>query len=196
MHRGKLTLLLSLAAVVALVGSSAAAGSSDHERQARGHELRWDIVQATQSVVLAGGSAVATDATTLDTITLTGSGGAEPGEREATGGGTFVHRHANGNEVAHGVFVVRGFVSFGPAGGTLEGTGLTDGIGEIDETSAGILTLNVRLLPSGGGSVNAVLGIHCELPGETFAVHEGVTLDVGTLHFRQTSGLTLFHVEQ
>ncbi len=156
--------------------------------------LRWDLVQIVQGVVLAGGTDVARDAASKDTISLTGSGQAEPEEHEAAGGGTFVHKHENGSEVAHGVYFVTGFNSFRNGGGTLVGAGATDGIGEIDETSSGILSLNVRLRPSGGGSLDAVLTVNCDLPGATFAIEEGVTLTVGTLHFVQKEGATLFHV--
>jgi hypothetical protein len=157
--------------------------------------LRWDLVEITSGVVLAGGTDVARDARTGDTVHLTGSGQAEPEDHSAAGGGTFIHRHANGSEVAHGVYFVRGFRSFENADGTLVGTGLTDGIGELKETTGGVLSLDVRLLPSSGGSVDGVLGVHCNLPGSTDkSIKEGVTLSVASLSFVQDTGATLFHV--
>ena len=157
--------------------------------------LRWDLPMITSGVVVPGGTDVARDAATGDTINLTGSGQAEPKDHSAAGGGTFVHRHANGSEVAHGVYFVRGFRSFENADGTLVGTGLTDGIGELDETIGGVLSLDVRLLPSSGGSVDGVLGVHCHLPGSTDnSIKEGVTLSVASLSFVQGTGATLFHV--
>jgi hypothetical protein len=65
-------------------------------------------------------------------MSLTGSGEARPHKRRASGGGTFVHKHANGSEVAHGVYVVTAFDSFANGGGTLVGTGLTDGIDALN----------------------------------------------------------------
>jgi len=183
--------LFFAAVYVAAVTSSALA-----QPRALGHDVRWDLVQITQGVVLPGGTDVGRDPTTGDTIRLTGSGDAEPAERNAAGGGTFVHRRANGTEVAHGVFVVTGFLSWDPAGGSLEGTGLTDGVGHIEEESAGILTLIVRLLPSGGGHADAVFGVNCNLPGATESITEGITLAVGNLRFVQNGGGTLFHIQK
>jgi len=156
--------------------------------------LRWDLVAITQGVVLSGGQDMAHDATSNDTVTLTGSGQAVPTRGTATGGGTFVHKHADGTEVAHGVYHVTGFKSFRDAGGSLVGTGLTDGIGTLRQTTGGILSLVVELLPFGGGSHDAVLGVNCNLPGSEFTVEEGVTLSVGPFAFKQAGGATLFHV--
>src|SRR5713226_6023173 len=81
--------------------------------------LRWDLVQIIQGTVLVGGMVRARDAATGDVVTLTGSGEARPGDRTAAGGGTFVHKHANGSEVAHGVYVVTAFKSFRNGHGSL-----------------------------------------------------------------------------
>src|SRR5947209_5946647 len=68
--------------------------------------VRWDTVTVTESgVILPCGSDVAKDAATGDTVTITGSGQAEPRAREADGGGTFVHQDQSGNTKAHGFFV-------------------------------------------------------------------------------------------
>ena len=159
-----------------------------------GH-LRWDLVAVGGGAVVPGGTDVGADAATGDMVSLTGSGFARPDEGTASGGGTFVHRHANGTEVAHGVYAVTGFKSFQNAGGTLVGTGLNDTIGRLDQTTGGVLTLDVSLFPSGGGSLPAVLGVHCHLPGSS-PVEEGITLSVAEfgLNFVQSSGATLFHV--
>jgi hypothetical protein len=155
--------------------------------------LRWDLVHAVQNVVLAGGTDVARDATTGDTISLTGSGQARPPRHMATGGGTFVHSHASGSEVARGVYIVNGFNSFVNGGGSLAGTGLTDGIDEINKTTGGVLSLRVHLMASSGVSANGVLEVDCELPGSK-PVTEGVRLSVLTFKFVQQTGNTLFHV--
>jgi hypothetical protein len=145
--------------------------------------------------VLAGGKDKAKDAASGDEVTLTGSGQVEPKKERATGGGTFVHKHANGTEVAHGVYTVTGFESFKAAGGSLVGTGLIDGIGTLKQTMGGKLLMKVTLMPSTGLSHSGVLGVDCHLPGVEFRIEEGVTLTTGTRKFTTpTSGSTLFHV--
>lgn len=156
--------------------------------------LRWDLVAITQGVVLSGGLDKARDAASEDVVTLTGSGQAAPKRGSATGGGTFVHKHANGAEVAHGVYHVTGFDSFKAAGGTLLGTGLIDGIGTLKQTTGGVLKVRVALMPSGGVSLAGVLGVNCNLPGSEMPITEGVTLGVGPFAFKQAGGGTLFHV--
>src|SRR5260370_24617377 len=78
--------------------------------------VRWDLVQIVQGTVLAGGTDAGQDAASQDTVSLTGSGGADPDERGATGGGLFVHKHANGTEWAHGVYVVTRLLRWRPSG--------------------------------------------------------------------------------
>ncbi len=156
--------------------------------------LRWDLVDPSLGVVTTGGTNVARDAATGDTIALTGSGQSEPDEGRAAGGGTFRHTHADGSEVAHGKYFVTGLNSFQNAGGTLAGLGLTDGIGDINQTAAGILSVNVRLVPASGGSLDAVLEVHCNLPGSNQVITEGVRLSAGPFHFVQDSGFTLFQI--
>ena len=165
----------------------------DDEKREEVDLLRWDLVQVIQGVVLAGGTDVARDAATGDTVSLTGSGEARPKKHKASGGGTFVHRHANGSEVAHGVYVVTGFKSFVNGGGSLVPAGLTDGIDQINKTTGGVLSLRVRLMPASGGSLDAVLEVHCMLPGSS-TTSEGVRLSVLAFKFVEESGFTLFHV--
>ncbi len=154
----------------------------------------------TSGVVVPGGTDVAIDLANDtfkgDTVSLTGSGFARPDKGTASGGGTFVHRHSKGTLVARGVYAVTGFNSFQNAGGSLVGTGLTDTIGRLDETTGGVLSLQVSLFPDGGTPHAAVLGVHCQLPGSSPATEEGVTLSIPDfgVNFVQSSGATLFHV--
>jgi hypothetical protein len=104
-----------------------------------------------------------------------------------------MHRRADGGEVAHGIYWVTGFKSFEDLGGSLEGTGLIDGIGELEDTDGGILSLNVHLRATSGEEADGVMEIHCTLPGGEETT-EGITLTVGPFHFVQKSGATLFHV--
>ena len=155
--------------------------------------LRWDLVQIVQGVVLAGGTDFARDLATGDRLSLTGSGQAEPKQNGAAGGGTFVHRRKDGSERSHGVYFVTGFNSFANGGGSLVGAGVNDGIGQLDATTGGVLSLNVRFLFSSGGSLDGVLGVNCELPGSA-PIKEGVTASGGPFKFVQDTGATLFHV--
>ena len=183
-----ISLIAGLAVVLAL--PTAASGG-----KALGHTLRFDVVQFAQDTVFTGGTAMSRDAATGDTVVVTASGQAKPGQGDAAGGGTFVHRHSNGVLVARGVWIANSVASWEPVDGTLVGAGLTDGIGHLDATAAGVLRLNVTLMPEGGGSLPAVLGIHCQLIGSPATIGEGVTVDVLSFHFVQVEeeGFTLFH---
>ncbi len=105
-----------------------------------------------------------------------------------------MHKHANGSEVAHGVYVVTGFNSFVNAGGSLVGTGLTDGIDNLNKTTGGVLSLRVHLMATSGLTADGVLEVHCDLPGSSKPITEGVRLSVLTFKFVQNSGATLFHI--
>ena len=186
--------LLLCVATGLLVVAASAVGTA----RVDGNAVRWDLVQIVQGTVLAGGTDAGQDAASQDTVSLTGSGSADPDERDATGGGLFVHKHANGTEVAHGVYVVTGFVSWRPAGGSLAPAGVADGIGHLSETRAGILRMTVRLFPAGalpGTHADGILTVDCALPGATFAIKEGITFAIGTFHFTQHGGATLFHIQ-
>ena len=160
--------------------------------------LRWDLVQFKDGVILSGGTDIG-KAANQDMVSVTGSGEVQPGEGRATGGGTFVHRKANGSLVAQGAYFVTGLKSFSHPGGTLFGVPgftLTDGIGTLRQTTGGKLSLKIRAVVEGGPMVDAVLGVECSLPGGAAGLTEGITLLVPAfnLHFVQNGGATLFHV--
>jgi hypothetical protein len=179
-------------------------GDSDGQRNAF---VRWDLVQFPGGVIAVGGTDVSTDTETGDTVDLTGSGQAEPAEGEAAGGGTFVHRNAAGATLAEGAYYVIHFVSWRRlAGGSLDATGLIDGIGNgpganpnEHEPTSGVLKLRVHFVPVVDGTpqpgVNGLLIIYCHLPGTFEFVPEGVQVKVPSfgLNFKPTSGNTLFH---
>jgi hypothetical protein len=158
--------------------------------------IRWDLVAVGDGAVVPGGTDVARDAATGDTMTLTGSGFAHVDEGRASGGGTFVHKTASGK--FSGVYYVTEFMSFTKPGGSLTGFLTTDAIGSLDQTTGGELFVRVHAIATDGSGLKAdgVLGVHCELPGGATTIKEGVTLTVdGTpLKFLQKTGATLFHV--
>jgi hypothetical protein len=168
----------------------------------RGALIKWDLITVVSGVVLPGGTNVATDETAgpafHQSYALTGSGLAERDQSEASGGGTFVHKAADGTTVIdHGIYYVTGFNSFGEDGGSLAGLGLIDGIGEINDTDGGVLSLAIKLIPTSGSPYTGVLVVNCAAPGNTHSLSEGITLTIGsntlvqdpTLH-----GSTLFHL--
>jgi hypothetical protein len=188
----------ALAVGAGLAPASVLAGQ-DEQAPGRNKLVRWDLIMVSGGVLLAGGTDVAMDAATGDTIALTGSGQAEAAEGAAGGGGTFVHRDNTGATQASGPYIVTGFRSFANGGGNLGPTGLTDGIGEIEETTGGVLALDVRLFPVGHSPHDAVLTIFCHLPGGEH-VEEGIQVEIsieGTdFHFMQDTGSNAFHLLQ
>jgi hypothetical protein len=210
MRMTKKVLIPSVALAFVVGTAFVAAGRSGSDTAAVSQTrrfVRWDLPQFQANYVVMGGEDVSTDAATGDTATLTGSGQAEPFEHEAAGGGTFVHRHADGSIAASGIYRVTGFVRWTPLfGGTLEGTGLVDTIGngtgaipDESEEHSGVLVMRVQfvVLKDGEptGSVNGRLRINCHLPGTTVFVPEGIVVRIPSfdLVFRPTSGNTLFH---
>jgi hypothetical protein len=168
----------------------------------RGALIRWDLATVVSGVVLPGGTNVATDQTAgpafHQSYALTGSGLAERNENEASGGGTFVHKAANGTTVIdQGLYYVTGFNSFGKDGGSLVGLGLIDGIGELHDTDGGVLSLDIQLIPNSGSPYTGVLTVNCAAPGNTHHLGEGITLTIGPNNFVQDPalhGTTLFHL--
>lgn len=195
-------------ALVVIAGTAIAAAGANEEPGSSGQVfIRWDLPQLVGGTILAGGTDVSTDAPTGDTITLTGSGHAEPGEGEAAGGGTFTHRDSEGTVKAEGIYRVVGFIGWRRiSGGSFEGTGVVDAIGngtgavpdEGEETS-GVLRMNVLFVPVVDGEpqqgIEGILKVQCHLPGSTEEVEEGVVVRVPSfdLKFTPTSGVTLFH---
>jgi hypothetical protein len=212
-----LVLGILIAATSATSSPSGDDGDNQGQQENGGHHsrfVRWDLVLIANGVAVAGGTDVATDAATKDTIALTGSGQAEPREEEASGGGTFVHKRADGSLIAKGAYVVTGFVSWQRLrGGNFAKTGLVDGIGngpgsseDEGEPSSGILTIDVRFAPDGtapSAGIDGVLSVHCNLPDTIGGDFEGVTVEVPSLSLDFTAaanadpnahGVTLFHL--
>jgi hypothetical protein len=164
--------------------------------RAFGHTVRWDLVRFEQNTVLSGGADTAIHPATGDTFTLTGSGDAEPAERDATGGGTIVHHFAASNTDSAAVYLVTGFIDWQPGGGALP---VADGIGHAEEASAGVLKVAIRVFLPSGAVRDATLAINCHLPGATVDVPAGIELSItGTpfVDMQPSGGPTLFHVQR
>lgn len=189
-----LGLALVLTLGVAMIAPGPALGGN-----ALGHEkVRWDFIQlggaAATTTALPGGTDVGLDASTGDTLELTGSGIVKPDSGDVTGGGTFVHKNSGGTVLAHGFYVATGFVSWEPRAGTFPAP--NDGVGHLSQASAGVLVLDVQAYPDGGplGGISGVLTIHCHFPDTPEEDEEGFELTILTFHFTQHGGVTLFHV--
>lgn len=201
----RLAVLGAALALAALIGSAVAPAASSERSESGNRVVHWDLVHFVSAVVLSGGEDVSQDADTGDLITLTGSGHAEPSDDDAFGGGTFLHEKTDGTVVAQGAYYVTDFIKWRRIEeGTLEGAGLVDGIGDIDDATSGILRLRVRLVPeidgAPGPSVDAVLIIYCRLPGAEVNFAEGVRLRIPKFSFDfvqhedpALAGFTLFH---
>jgi hypothetical protein len=162
--------------------------------QALGHTVRWDLIRIQQGTALVGGEDIAVHAASGDTFTLTGSGDAEPAERDASGGGTIVHHFAATNVDSAAVYLVTGFIDWQPGGGQLE---LADGIGHAAEASSGVLKMAIRIYLPSGAVRDATLTVNSQLPGSSLNLTEGIELTIlGTpfVDMAPGGGATLFHV--
>jgi hypothetical protein len=128
-----------------------------------------------------------------DTITVEGAGALDVTAKTASGGGTVVHKDAQGSVLATGTFTANGLVSFqffGCGGGGLP-----------DFLCGGIAKLNVTITPDFDRSLHfpAILWIDCLLGNPTPSTVEGVRLNIKDLiNFNKSlseeegSGFTVF----
>lgn len=126
------TTLVSLLVLIA-TGSALADPSS---------RVRWDILASNPNALVAGGAESAT-APDGSMITLTSTGtfiqSASGNVEDADGNGSWAVFPPNSQQPsATGTYHVTGIDFFALAPGTLEGSGLLDDIGELDEGHAGL----------------------------------------------------------
>lgn len=202
MTRKTTAVLLALGLLLTAIAASAGAAGKSSNRG------RWDILGFSASgktfTVVPGGTAQSKDAASGDTIDVTGSGNFNPAKKTASGGGTFVHKHADGSVFAHGIYVVTGLSRWQEGGGEPP-KGVKDHA--VDPGSArpasGILTLKVRIIPEDEGGMagtplKGVLKVFCHFEKNKLKIKEGdegVQLKVGPFDFRQVEmkGATVFH---
>jgi hypothetical protein len=167
---------------------------------AQGRHVRWDIIvfDSTGTILSPGGSLSAT-AVDGSQITLTGTGtfvapASDRGKSNAvTGGGTW----AINTPSASGTYKVEGFVRYDEAPGTLAGLGLTDTIGDINDTHAGLGIFSILYSDGERG----VLLVSCNLFGTPAIVYEGVSASKGSVNFfdpvlTPSPDATLFHFDE
>ncbi|MGH9968887.1 MAG: hypothetical protein ACREBG_13960 [Pyrinomonadaceae bacterium] len=155
--------------------------------------VRWDIVHlAPPFCPTPGGNASATTHhNNNSTITLTGSGTFEPGDRkEVTGGGTWTT--ASGS----GTYRVTELVSWIQAPGAVNCSNDTI----PGQRSAGLAVLRIRYNDGSKG----VLTVSCRLPGTPTEVFEGIAVTKGFVGYTHNvepipgvdANRTLFHIQQ
>ncbi len=128
-----------------------------------------------------------------ETITVEGSGTLDSADKTASGGGTVVHKDAEGHVLATGTFVATGLVSF-----QFYGCGGPD---LPDFLCGGLAKLDVTITPDANPSAHfpAILWIDCLLGNPPPSGYEGVRLNVKDLiNFNKAltehegSGFTIF----
>ncbi|MBI2631704.1 hypothetical protein HYW75_01755 [Candidatus Pacearchaeota archaeon] len=125
-----------------------------------------------------------------DTITLTGEGTFGTFPKMATGGGTFVHKNADGDVLGTGKWAATKLISFQPYGNA-------SAQGFPDNLEGGRVLLKVILDPdSVGPSFDGTLRITCLLGNKIpLKAKEGVRLDVRQIPINfneEVSGETVF----
>src|SRR3954463_3325520 len=196
MKRSRIALVLLGLLLGGLLAATSAVG--DHPRA---KIVRWDLVEIANGTAVAGGVNVATDPASGESLTITGSGHVRPRSHQAFGGGTYVFKDRDGNEIETGSYQVTKFISFRRLrGGNFAATGLIDGIGDPNEASSGIMVVKVHAVAEGAPpeeGVDAVLEVHCHLPETVADTFEGVRITVDDQVFQpdpDRHGVTLFHV--
>lgn len=185
------TTLVSLLVLIA-TGSALADPSS---------RVRWDILASNPNALVAGGAESAT-APDGSMITLTSTGtfiqSASGNVEDADGNGSWAVFPPNSQQPsATGTYHVTGIDFFALAPGTLEGSGLLDDIGELDEGHAGLAVF--RLGYSDGTTGDVVFS--CSLIGTPPDVFEGITATKGAVDYLNSvpppsDAGTIFHISR
>jgi len=157
--------------------------------------IRWDLIDLTPPDIRAGGEDTASsEKETM--LNLTGSGTFRPGHpHDVTGGGTW--NSDNPVVGGSGRYRVTEFISWVRAPGTLVGSGLTDHIGNLADTRAGLAVLRIKY----SDGLDGVLFLSCNLRGTPPSVDEGINASKGFVNFFDPampvfgnhSNRTLFH---
>lgn len=193
MKRRLTILAIAIPAMVALITSSVAAVAAQNE------EITYEWL-ACDGILLDGPSCPNTTfASNGDSIEITGAGELTDGTNSASGGGTFVHKDADGNVVGAGTWVATellNFKTYGPSPAT-----------DVPvDWRTGLARIRVDLMVGGVKVAEGILSIGCRLPEVELppSLFEGVKLNIqGGLNFNKVQtegemppgGVTLF-IEQ
>ena len=164
--------------------------------------VRWDILAENPSSAVPGGSESATAADgSMITLSTQSSGNtfimsASGNVVHPVGEGTWsVFPPSSTTPSATGTYQVTGIDFFAVAPGTLVGAGITDSIGDINETAAGLAVF--RIAYSDGSTGDLVFS--CALIGTPPDVFEGITATKGAVDYLNSvpppgDAGTLFHI--
>jgi hypothetical protein len=167
-------------------------------RAADAQHFRWDIIFFDSTGTAQPGGVLSATAVDGSQITLTGTGtfvvpsSVSGRSNQVTGGGTW----ATNTPSASGTYTVTGFVQYAEARGTLAGTGLSDGIGNINDTHAGLGIFSILYSDGQRG----ILLVSCALLGTPSIVYEGAHATKGFVDYfapvlTPSNNATLFHSE-
>jgi hypothetical protein len=179
--------------------------ASDHDET----KVRWDIIQisVSGSVITVSPGGMSTSVAALipsqgtgddSTITLTGKGTFEPGERhEVTGGGTWATAKKDGTPIASGTYRVTEFLFWKESGGSLP-PGIIDTIGNPANVVTGLAILRVKYSDREEG----IIVVSCNFgPPAPAAAFEGTTATKGVVDYSNpisaadaSTGNTFFHL--
>lgn len=191
MKRRLTILAIAIPAMVALITSSVAAVAAQNE------EITYEWL-ACGGILEDGPSCPNTTfASNGDSIEITGAGELTDGTNSASGGGTFVHKDADGNVVGAGTWVATELLNFKTYGPSPETPA---------DWRTGLARIRVDLMVDGVEVAEGILSIGCRLPGVKLppSLFEGVKLNIQDgLNFNRVQtegemppgGVTLF-IEQ
>jgi len=171
--------IMSLALLVSMSASPPVAfGQAAH--------IRWDIITfISVSPPTIGDGFASAHANDNSAITLTGSGtfvapaGGGGTSSAVTDGGTWETFDASGGPTGKGTYKVTGLVRWEEAPGSLVGIGITDTLGPIADTRAGLAVLRIEYSDGESG----VLTVSCMLPGSPAGIFEGITASKGFVDY-------------
>ena len=172
-------LVLGLAMALSFLGGPSAAAKSSVTRM-------WFIADGPICELFPEECPAIAMAENGDTLTVQGSGTLTPSPKSADGGGTFIHKNADGDTLAEGTWTVTGLVMFKSYGTTDLGGGV---IGE-----GGLALVNVHGVSTTGLEFDGVLRIDCLLGTPPAGADEGFRLAIQTfdLNFnKEEHGATL-----
>jgi hypothetical protein len=126
-----------------------------------------------------------------DVVEFSGTGTFDLRSKVASGAGTFTHKNAAGSVLASGTWVAVELLSFHSFG-----SGAAQGLPTNFE--GGKALLRVRLSPAGGGALDAIVRVTCDLGDKIPAAsEEGIRLNVpGISNFTEEAGGNTLFIRQ
>lgn len=131
---------------------------------------------------------VITRAANGDTIEVMGQGTFSFGPTSVTGGGTLVHKNADGDVIGHGTWTATRILSFDP-------WGTSPGFPPTFEGGRAVMRINIKPVENFPGIFDGFLTVTCLIGTVPPGSHEGIKLyvpRVGLDFNQEVSGETLF----